>query len=186
MLLGNTQRTLFPLRNIVHSALALTAAIFMPTLATPWVYLGAVALGGVFMWARNHSAFQILHSTSYTSYGEFFFILGTVLSFFVFSGTQQNAWYTAMFVLAFADPLATFIGTRYGHHTYHIRGERRTIEGTLTCALVATVVFTWVQVPIMHAFMGGIIIACIENVSLKGSDNVTLPLAAGFFASVFV
>jgi dolichol kinase len=149
-----------------------------------WVYLGLGALALVFAWARQREAFRIFHSVSHRSYGEFFFVAGAGLSFFLFS-TSLSAWYSAMLIMALADPLAAFVGAR-GRHVYHMLGERRTLEGTLVCMVIAGAVFFVAQIPITYALIGGLAIACIENLSLRGSDNLTLPLVAGALTAWFV
>jgi dolichol kinase len=155
-----------------------------PRVDALWVYCGLGTLALIFAWARNHESFRIFHSVSHRSYGEFFFVAGVAVSFFLF-GASAIAWHSSMLVMALADPLAAFVGT-HGRHVYHIRDERRTIEGTVACVTVASAVFFVAQVPSIYALIGGLAIACIENLSLRGSDNLTLPLVAGAFAAFFV
>jgi dolichol kinase len=176
--------TTMPVRSIAHSALALTVAYVAPRIDAVWVYVGLGALALVFVWARQRELFRIFHSVSHRSYGEFFFVAGAGASFFLFS-TMPSVWYSAMLIMALADPLAALAGA-HGRHVYHIRGERRTVEGTFVCLVVASAVFFVAQVPAMYALLGGIAIACIENLSLRGSDNLTLPVIAGVFTTWFV
>jgi dolichol kinase len=149
-----------------------------------WVYCSFGILTLVFVWARQREAFRIFHSVSHRSYGEFFFIAGAGLSFFLFS-TSLSAWYSAMLVMALADPFAAFVGAR-GRRVYYIFGERRTLEGTLVCMSIASAVFFIAQIPVAYVVIGGLAIACIENLSFRGSDNLTLPLIAGAFTAWFV
>jgi dolichol kinase len=173
-----------PVRNLAHSTFALGIAYIAPRMEAFWVYLGLGVFTLVFAWARQREAFRIFHSVSHRSYGEFFFIAGAGLSFFLFS-TSLSAWYSAMLVMALADPLAAFVGAR-GRRVYHMFGERRTLEGTLVCMVIASVVFFVAQIPVAYALIGGLAIACIENLSFRGSDNLTLPLMAGAFTAWFI
>jgi dolichol kinase len=52
--------------------------------------------------------------------------------------------------------------------------------------VIAGAVFFVAQIPITYALIGGLAIACIENLSLRGSDNLTLPLVAGALTAWFV
>ena len=171
----------FSVRSLVHALLALgiaTTALHVPPL---WFYGVVLGLTCAFAWTRRHHYLVALHDRTHTSYGEFFFVAGVLLSYVFFADTA-HAWYVALLTLALADPLAAFVGNRYGKRAYRIAGERRTVEGTVTCILVTSCIGMWAGVPVTSALAGGLVIGFIENVSIRGSDNMTVPVFAGLMA----
>ena len=68
----------------------------------------------------------------------------------------------------------------FGRVRYNVFGDLRTLEGTLTCAVISILIFLWFEVPLVSSLLAGAFLALIENVSIRGIDNVTMPLAAGY------
>ena len=167
-----------PVRNLVHALLALGIALVGPRIEPMWFYTGMVLLTAVFAWGRQYHFLAPPHDRTHVSFGEFFFIAGVLISYYFFSG-NTHAWHAALFTLAFADPLAAMVGNRYGKISYSIAGERRTVEGTLTCIVLTSLILAGVGVSPMWALAGGSIVGTIENLSLRGLDNLTVPVVAG-------
>jgi phytol kinase len=173
----------FLLRKGVHSITAvLLAFIGISYGVTPVVAIGLI-LFGFFLLTRVHGALDVLHLVAKASYGELFLAAGVVCSALLFLTGGPDAFLGSILILAFADPLAALVGSHYGTREYKVFGERRTLEGSLVCFLVSALIiglfgFTW-----YFALMGGLILAVVEALAPKGSDNLFLPLVAGLLLS---
>ncbi len=166
-------------RKIVHVGLAFIFAALAPlvTMAT------VAALGGllfiVFALARLVGAFHVLRRVGRTTYGDLFFATGIVVAAVAFLPTHISAFQTGLLVLGVADSLAALIGRTWGHVRYVVRGEHRSLEGSLACVATALGILLVYGVAPVPAVAGALVLAAIEALAPLGSDNVLLPLAAG-------
>lgn len=95
----------------------------------------------------------------------------------------------AILHLALADGLAAVIGTSFGKKTaYKVFGQRKTIIGTMTF-WISSLVIVGFYLPLAsdavlfeHYSLLLVVLppflAALENLSVYGSDNITVPLAA--------
>ncbi len=99
---------------------------------------------------------------------------------------------TAMLVMGLADPAAAIIGTSLKNtHDISAFGERKTFEGSAGMFLVASAAIVigilffglpasiTLNVLLNVAVSIGIMVAAIELISPKATDNLTVPLASG-------
>ena len=104
-------------------------------------------------------------------------------------GSPADAGYIAVAALmatAAGDTTAALVGRRFGTRRYRFAGHPRTMEGTLAMFLATGTVITpvlalggnmdWHQ-SVAFALIAGTVAACVEIVSVYGSDNLTVPLA---------
>ena len=101
----------------------------------------------------------------------------------------------ALMTLTWGDAWAALIGRRYGRHHYQILGATRSIEGSVTMAVVSAVAIglslavlpgsaiapaspAWEMPTILVATLAGALAAtAAEAVAPHGSDNLSVPLA---------
>jgi diacylglycerol kinase (CTP) len=121
-----------------------------------------------------------LHHVTGTTY----LFMGTILIFFFF---PPSIVALALLFLACADPLASYIGIRFG--TVKILGKK-TFEGTLAafliCTLISLVYFNYKELMLDHWFVVSLLAGCIgaltELVPLaKIDDNFTQPVLSSVF-----
>lgn len=89
--------------------------------------------------------------------------------------------------VAFADGMAALVGSRFGHKTaYNIVKQKKSLAGTATFFVASMLIMTAAAIfqSTMDAITIGVYIVVIpvvatilENVSPKGFDNITVPLA---------
>ena len=89
-----------------------------------------------------------------------------------------------MVVLAVSDPFAALIGIPFGKHTYKILDEKRSYEGSTACLLITFFILFVFGVPLVYALIASFVIAFIEAFSLRGSDNLTIPIAVVLLATL--
>ena len=167
------------IRKTIHASLALGCGV-LGTYGPRWgVMVCAVALFLAFAGARSWRRTRRLYAVPRISYGEFYFLAGIVASAFIFLPHTPVAWQGSMLVLALADPLAALVGRRFGTHTYHIYGEMRSVEGSAACLVVSGAILHLFGAAPVSVAAGSIILAWVEAMAPRGSDNLFLPLAAG-------
>ena len=84
------------------------------------------------------------------------------------------------------DGAAALVGRRRGTRKYHLFGHSRTMEGTLTLFLVASISMApvlgllggldWHQA-VAFALIAGTVAASVETISVHGIDNATVPFS---------
>ncbi len=169
----------FLLRKGVHSITAVLLAFIGVTYGlVPVVAIGLVLLG-VFLLTRQRAVLDVLGLVQKASYGELFLALGVILSALLYLTGGPDAFVGSILVLAFADPLAAIVGTRYGKREYRVFGERRTFEGSAVCLAVAAFILMAFGMYWPYALLGGLVLAVVEAFAPRGSDNLLLPLVAG-------
>ncbi|MCY7285619.1 MAG: phosphatidate cytidylyltransferase, partial [Cyanobacteria bacterium CAN_BIN43] len=93
-------------------------------------------------------------------------------------------------VMTWGDGLAGLVGKRFGRHRYQLWGMEKSWEGSLTMAIVATLVSALILSNIVDstvqlitiAFTVGILSAVLEAFSNLGIDNLTVPILSAAIA----
>jgi phytol kinase len=165
------------LRKAIHVTLALSFAYIALFVTKERILVLAGFLFAVFLCIRVLRVYTPFHKVPRVSFGELFFALGVSVSA-VLSWPNVVTFQLGMVVLAIADPLAGLVGMRFGKHTYTVYDEKRSFEGSMTCWVVVFVIFLLFGATFFNALVSGLVLMVIEAVSLRGSDNLTLPVVA--------
>lgn len=110
--------------------------------------------------------------------GTTYLLVGTALILAIF---PHNIVALSLLFLALGDPLASFVGVKYG--SLKIVGKK-TLEGSLAayaiCCLVAFCFYSWKQLMVEHIYivslLSGFIGATSEVIPLKIDDNFVQPV----------
>lgn len=87
-----------------------------------------------------------------------------------------------IFIMAYGDGLAAVMGKLIKSKEYKIGNSKKTIAGSLTMFIVSTIIIavylicTNTQLWIIKSIIMGIILTVIEAISIKGTDNLTIPI----------
>jgi phytol kinase len=125
------------------------------------------------------------------SFGTFFYAVSIAVLVGWFWGVNRPEFgVLGILVMTWGDGLAGLVGKRFGRHRYHLWGMEKSWEGSLTMAIVATLVSgiilsnvvgsTAQLIPI--AFTVGILSAVLEAFSNLGIDNLTVPILSAAIA----
>jgi phytol kinase len=127
------------------------------------------------------------------SLGTFYYAvsIGIVTALF-WPSEQYHFGALGVLVMAYGDGLAALVGQRYGKRIYTVLGMAKTVEGSLTMALVSTLVSGLVlSVGIGWSFgiwgialLIGIGAMFLEMFSRGGLDNLTVPVGSAILAWV--
>lgn len=145
------------------------------------VALGVAFLVGVLA-SKYMNIFPAIHNVHRPTWGEVCFALAVSLV----ALTTANKWIylAALLQMSLADGLAAVVGTAYGQGSrYKIFGHTKSVVGTLTfwvISLLILVLFShYSGQSLSIGFMLAVSLAAslIENVGVKGLDNLLVPLA---------
>ncbi|MDB5166365.1 MAG: phosphatidate cytidylyltransferase [Candidatus Saccharibacteria bacterium] len=138
-----------------------------------------------YMAPRFPSVVGRMYKVGRDSYGEFFYPIG-VIAAIVIAGSD---WLivAALLQLALADSVAAIVGKSFGKsNSYKLFGGTKSVAGTTAFAVTSAIIFLVILLPTQPHTAGlwaaivimPLVIAAVENVSVMGSDNLTIPLTA--------
>jgi len=158
----------------------------------PWVFESpisvAILTGGfavLVIGAKRFGQLQGVHGVERESYGAAVFPMVIAVLFWITDG-DPILYGIPILVLTVSDSAAALIGKGYGIKHYKALGEQRSLEGSLA---FFTVTFIAVQVPlllmsedtgrlecILIALIVAVLTTCAEAISVRGLDNLFIPL----------
>jgi phytol kinase len=170
-------------RKFVHITVGSFAAVWPFFLSWDQIRLLSVAFLIVVAASKYFGLFRALHSVQRPTWGEIFFaVVAGVLTLVTQS---KGIFAAALLQMSLADGLAAVIGVRYGKRKYYVFGHTKSYEGTATFFIVSLLLLIGYSTYGHHLMPGSIAIiaafaAIIENVGIRGSDNLLVPLAVAF------
>jgi phytol kinase len=149
-----------------------------------WLAIPAAAAITLLAWF-NHSRrlLPAIEDVGRTSYGTVAYGASITLLLWLFWPQRADAVCAGVLVMAFGDGLAGLLGPRLVSPSWRVLGERRSLLGTATMALVSLVVLVIVAAlapsgpawPVLALL--ALSATALEQVALLGLDNLTVPLA---------
>ena len=174
-------------RKLMHLA-GVVPCLFIPTLIHSPLVAGvlAAALAAV-LWAG--SRFGHLRSVSEVArrtHGAMFYPLA-ILTVFMLAGDRTWMFLSGLLTVGVADALAALVGSTCGRLRYEVEdGETKSLEGSAVflvitfaavgCPLLLMAGLPW-PICLLAALPTALLATGIEAVSLRGIDNLLLPLA---------
>ena len=168
-----------------------------------WGIVPPLTMAALYYASYRYDLFQAVEDDERVNLGLVFFPLSIalLLGWLWRPGSPDDAGYVAVAALmatTWGDTAAALVGRHFGTRRYRFAGHPRTMEGTLALFLVASAVIApvlaiaggmdWHQ-SMAFALIAGTAAACVEIVSVYGSDNLTVPCAValvlqslGFFS----
>ena len=104
----------------------------------------------------------------------------------------KNPYYGAVgaLVMGYGDGFAAILGDQYGKHVYHIRGSKKSIEGSAAMfvfSFLVTIIILFLEFHTLNglhfliAFLVAVVSTLIEGITPLGFDNITVPIISTFF-----
>ena len=138
---------------------------------------------------------QSVHKTKRKSIGSVIFPIPVYLCFLAADNFHSTLFfYLPVSLLAISDTSAEIAGTRWGHLTKQFFNGQKTLAGTLAFFGTALFIcFGWLwcyDLTIQNVIVGTLVIAIAttlaELVTLKGWDNLTIPVIAGLITWLLI
>ncbi|MBO6517504.1 MAG: phosphatidate cytidylyltransferase [Bacteroidia bacterium] len=173
-------------RKVVHVSTGLIALTFPIYLHNFWqvlvlclLFLGLLAIAEKFKWLKSITAVER------RSYGSWLFALIVLVCFYAqLELSNSSLYYLPLFILTICDPIAAAAGKRLNLVPIKILGSVKSIGGSLaffiSCFLVLVVYNSIASIswPLGYTALMSLSIALLELVSIRGWDNLTIPLGA--------
>ncbi len=179
----------FTFRKLLHALIgAVTLLMTIPFHRRGWAMVPPALFAALNASPRLRAYVPGLAEDSPEARGLWMFPLGVCLTDLLFWGTgHHGAVLAGIAVLAFGDPAAALVGTRWGQRRYTRWAYGRSVEGSIAFFIVAGVATAIVAAacpggpPPMRAAVGcGMIGAIAEALSPAGVDNLTIPILVAF------
>ena len=128
-------------------------------------------------------------------------VFGTVyyaLSLFLLSiysfGVMRNPeiGLVSILIMGYGDGLAAIIGKTVKSYSYKIGNTYKTVAGSITMFVIAAMIFgiclagSGVSSWFIKAIFAGAIATLVEAISVKGTDNLTIPVACSILLTVLL
>lgn len=177
-------------RKAVHLGGGVLVMLFPWIFRTHWTVLAlGLAFGLIIGLTRRFGWLGSVHGVERKSEGGLWYPLAVYLLFVI--GSARPVFYlVSVLALVLSDALAALVGTTYGRTTYRVETDRRSVEGSVVF-LFAT--FLGVHLPlllltdtpraasVLIAVQIALLVTLLEAISLRGNDNLVVPLATYFF-----
>ena len=167
-------------RKFIHITVGSFVA-FWPLFLTRQAILGlSIAFVLVVIASHYFDFFKAIRSVQRPTWGEVFFAAAVGILAYVAHGGW--IYMVALLHMSLADGLAALIGIKFGRRTrYYVFGHPKSVVGTMTFIIISFVIFggyylftpnpfSWWFVPISLSA------AIIENLAIRGVDNLLVPL----------
>ena len=184
-------------RKIIHIGVGMLAWALPFLFAEPWLFIVAcVGFMIINLLDWHFGFFAAMSSSSRSNLGTVYFPLAAAVVAYTYWDTPP-IMVAALMPLAWGDGLAPVIGKRFGRHTYLIRGNTRSIEGSIGfffAALIATWLALWVipgspAITPGEAFLPALLVsfftALVEAITIWGLDNLTVTATAMIILSLW-
>lgn len=168
-------------RKTVHITIGSFVAFWPFFLSWGQIELLSIAFLIVVSVSKYLGLFEAIHSVQRPTWGELFFAAAVGVVALI----AQDKWVyaAALLQMSLADGMAAVVGTRFGgRHKYLVFGHPKSLLGSLSFFVVSlTILLIFNQVAdqtlTLPALVGTSLLAgLIENVGIKGSDNLLVPL----------
>lgn len=182
-------------RKFVHFAGAFVTINFPFIFKTHWaVLILAVLFCGVMLITKKTGTLQSVHAVERKSYGAIYHPIAIYICF-VYSQFLHQPWFyvISILILAVSDAFAALVGKNYGMNEYIVEvGSKKTMEGSFTFFLTSFLITHLILLltttvgkveSVLVALLIAIIITIFESVSLKGADNLFIPIGTMFILS---
>jgi len=183
-------------RKIIHSMVGVAVSF------SPFIFLSniqplilAVTFLIINLFSYKHNKLKSFHNLNRKTLGTIFFPLGFIIIAALFWEYKYNIACCFM-ILAIADPLSSLTGENIKKpHKYNIGGDVKSYEGSIIMFLSTFIILYLFSNSVFHQFdtletFLAIMLSCFaitiaEAMSIKGSDNISIPLTAFFFIEIF-
>ena len=177
-------------RKFVHISVGSFVAFWPFFLSRQEILLLSVAFVLVVAASSRLQLFKAIHSVQRPTWGEILFAVAVGALAYV----AESPWIyaAALLYMSLADGLAAIVGTKFGKKTrYYVFGHAKSAAGTLAFFVVALVILGgYAVVTHQPASVWYLAIAAaaaaLENVAIRGLDNLLVPLLVAVALNVLL
>jgi phytol kinase len=174
-------------RKFVHITVGSFVALWPLLLTWSQIEFLSIAFVAAVVVSRQFNLFKAIHSVQRPTWGELYF--GAAVGLVAVSTHQPAIYAVALLHMSLADGFAAVIGEKYGRGSiYRIFGAKKSRIGTLTFLAVSITilsVFSIQQSVSLGIWLPLIAVGAtvLENIAVRGLDNITIPLYVALLLS---
>lgn len=171
-------------RKLIHIVIGTFVAVWPFLMPLKTIQLIGLAFLIVIVLSRWLHIFNSIHNVRRRTWGEILFAVSIILLPFISS--SRLVFTAAVLHMSVADGLAGLIGTHFGGQTrFKMFGQAKSLVGSLTFALISYAIILGFFKASRIAQLGDInlmvialplLVTLIETASVKGTDNILVPL----------
>ena len=167
-------------RKFVHISAGTFVAFWSLYLSRYQIVLLSIAFVLVVIISRYTKLFQAIHSVQRPTWGELLFAVAVGALAFV--AATHWIYSVSLLIMSIADGMAAVIGMKFGKsNRYSIFGYAKSVAGTITFFLITMIILTAYSIftPGIFSiwFIGIAVVATVlENISIRGLDNLFVPI----------
>ena len=135
--------------------------------------------------------FPIIEDIDRKSFGTFFYSLSLFILITLFWDNDPLALTAGFFVMTFGDGLAGLLGKNFKSKSWIVFNQRKSIIGTITMFLISFIVITFLGYQgdfnfTFYYFLIALISTLLEQISIIGIDNFSVPIISAFAFNLFL
>lgn len=172
-------------RKFIHITLAgywIIAMLFFDNVI--WASIAPISFVIINTISYKYNIISTMEREEQDGYGTIYYAISVLILSIVTFGiiNKPLVGLAGMFVMCFGDGFAAIIGKRFGKKKYTIGGTTKSYIGSFTMLIITFgiifAIFNYLNVEytIAKAILTAIIATILEAVSIKGTDNITVPL----------
>lgn len=182
-------------RKFVHFGGAFVTIFFPFILKSHWTVLAlAVGFALIMILTKKFGLLKSVHCVDRKSDGAFYHPIA-IYTCFLYAQILNQPWFyvISILILAISDALAALVGKNYGAKEYLVEvGIRKTIEGSVTFFLTSFLITHLILLlatntgrleSVLIALLIAMVVTLFEANSLRGADNLFIPLGTIFILS---
>lgn len=183
-------------RKFVHILTAIFAAFWPFYMSPPAIAFVALCMIAVVLIVSKYSLFRSIRAIKRTTYGEIWYPLGIGVTALIF--VDPYVYAVAILHLGLADGMAAIVGVSLGKNAkiYQVGKSKKSVAGTVTFIVISFAIYLlfWLKfdpsgmfassfgLAVLLSASSAIVVAAVEAIAPKGSDNIAVPVVAGLFA----
>jgi uncharacterized protein (TIGR00297 family) len=141
------------------------------------------------LWALRNGKFKSIHPDS-RSFGTIFYALSVITLVILFWDGNKPLFLITNLIMIIPDAMAALIGERYANSYFVPVSEKKSLIGAITMFILTNIIvisslqYFYDNPPGINLIIGlliGTIASISELLSIRGSDNLSVPLLSGLF-----
>lgn len=179
-------------RKLLHFSGGIVSLSLPMLIHSHWVVLClAMSMGAIFVVSKKNRWLQSIHGIDRVSSGSEFYPVVIYICFVLCNGVVWK-FVICILILAISDSAAALIGKKFGQLVFRVEEEHKSVAGCLAFFIVTFVsalipLLIWDPLAgsghlpnvwhyVLTASLIGLLVMCIELISLGGADNLWIPL----------
>lgn len=179
-------------RTLIHVATGLISFTF-PTFLTSFWQVAVLCITFMIFLIINEKIhfFKSISGVQRKSFGSWLYAVSVLICFYVYHiKSEVIFYYLPLTVLAICDPLASIVGSRYPIMPLYVLRHPKSLGGSaaflMSCLTICMAAAIMAYISCFAALTIALCSTLIEWITIKGWDNLTIPLIIIFLLNIFL